>query len=152
MKLSFSRDSDLHKTHSVYNLYDKRQFSKDFFMETLRFGIVIRVRDLELCRQFYRDQLHLGEPAADSTFAVEFRPSESFSLRLEQSDAHYLEHASAATSWVVECDDPARLREELENAGMPVAAFKDERSSGDYFRCEDPEGNLFFIAARPKRR
>ncbi len=117
-------------------------------MESPRFGIIIRVHDLQACRCFYRDVLGLGDPVMDSGFAVEFRPSEWFSLRLEESAAPYLEHASAATSWVLESDDPAELRQRLEDYGCPMSAEPEERNSGDFFRGSDPEGNAFYVTCR----
>ncbi len=117
-------------------------------MESPRFGIIIRVNDLEACRSFYRDLLGIGEPVSDSRFAVEFQPSEWFSLRLEKSAASYLEHASAATAWVLECDDPAALRERLADCGYELAAEPEERNSGEYFRGSDPEGNVFWVTRR----
>ena len=42
-------------------------------MDTKIFGVVVRVRNLELCRAFYRDVLDLWTPLLDSNFWVEFR-------------------------------------------------------------------------------
>ncbi len=114
-------------------------------MKIKRFGILIRVRDLVVCRAFYRDLLHLGEPVMDSTFAVEFALSGDVMLRLESNVSPALEHASSAVSWCLETDDPEKLFDELANTGYRVDAVQGQSESGFYFRGEDPEGNPFFI-------
>ncbi|MBR4884181.1 MAG: hypothetical protein IKZ33_02570, partial [Lentisphaeria bacterium] len=41
-------------------------------MPPLFCGIIIKVRNLERCRNFYRDVLRLGNPVTDSNFRCEF--------------------------------------------------------------------------------
>lgn len=120
-------------------------------MESLRFGIQIRVNDLDQARIFYRELLGLGAPAANSTFAVEFEQPGGFTLRLESSKAAYLEHASAAVSWMLEVDDLAALREKLADAGYPLADTPESRPGGTFYRGLDPEGNVFWVAERTRR-
>ncbi|MGE4563815.1 MAG: VOC family protein [Victivallaceae bacterium] len=117
-------------------------------MESRRFGILLRVNQLDVCRQFYRDLLGIGDPVIDSTFAVEFHPSRNFAIRLEASEAPYLEHESAATSWMLEVSDFDAIRERLADAGYPLAEKPEERPGGLYFRGNDPEGNTFYIAQK----
>jgi predicted enzyme related to lactoylglutathione lyase len=119
-------------------------------METPRFGIIIKVNDLEICRHFYRDILELGDPAADSSFAVEFRLSSGFTLRLEKSAAEYLEHESAAVSWMLETGDIEKLRERMDYAGHVLSTEKEEHSGGRYYRGVDPEKNYFWVAERKR--
>ncbi len=116
-------------------------------MEKRRFGLLLRVADLQLCRTFYRDLLRLGEPAADSSFATEFEVSENFVLRLELNTSPALEHASSAASWIFECSDPQSLLNSLADAGYPVEPVPETRGGGTCFRASDPEGNVFLVAA-----
>ena len=114
-------------------------------MNFTRFGLLVRVNDLPLCRSFYRDMLHLGDPVTDSAFTVEFALSEQMILRLEQNHSPSLEHASSAAAWILECEDPQKLFDELANAGYNVTMREESRDSGYYFRGEDPEGNCFYV-------
>lgn len=115
-------------------------------MKFTRFGLLLCVKDLPLCRSFYRDMLHLGEPVTDSAFTVEFALSDNMILRLEQNESPALEHASSAVSWILACDDPAKLFDELADAGYDVEMREESRDSGYYFRGMDPEGNAFYVA------
>ncbi len=115
-------------------------------MNFTRFGFLIRVNDLPLCRSFYRDMLHLGDPVMDSAFAVEFELSDQMILRMEQNRSPALEHASSAVSWILECANPQKLFDELADAGYNVQMREGSRDSGYYFRGEDPEGNCFYVA------
>ena len=69
----------------------------------------------------------------------------NFTLRLEQNHSPSLEHASSAAAWILECEDPQKLFDELANAGYNVAMREESRDSGYYFRGEDPEGNCFYV-------
>jgi len=53
-------------------------------MNATRFGLILKVNDLDACRIFYRDLLQLGEPVLDSTFAVVYPadPDTHFRLRI----------------------------------------------------------------------
>ena len=116
-------------------------------MESPRFGIIIRVNDLDACRRFYRCVLELGDPALDSAFAVEFRLTPEISLYLEQTAAPYLTHNGDATALVLEYNTQQELddlRTRLDNAGLPLAPTPETRGAGRYFRGCDPEGNPFW--------
>ena len=115
-------------------------------MKFTGFGLLIRVADLAQSRAFYRDMLHLGEPVTDSGFAAEFQLPGGASLRLEKNALPALEHASAAVSWTLFCDDPEKLFDDLANAGYHVTPVAEAHDSGAYFRGEDPEGNPFYVA------
>ena len=110
-----------------------------------RFGILIKVNDLSVCRVFYRDLLELGEPVFDSSFLTVFRLTDTVSLTLELSDAKYLERASSSTLWSFTCADPEALRKRLEDAGYSVRLDKNRRDGGSCLRGSDPEGNLFLV-------
>lgn len=114
-------------------------------MEMTRFGVVVKVNDLDGCRQFYRDLLALGDPVMDSSFAVEFKVNGDFLLRLEQCDGRYLEHESAAVGFILEVDDLEKLRERLDYAGYELARSPEEMAGGFCFRGFDPERNSYFV-------
>ena len=114
-------------------------------MKSSDFGIVVKVRDLDACRIFYRDVLGFGEPELDSCFMTVFRLLPSLTLTLEAVDAAYLEHASAAAMWSMSVDDPDRLSAKLVDSGYAPLEPVDR---GEGFRCrrgEDPEGNVFYV-------
>lgn len=114
-------------------------------MKKAKFSIVIRVRDLDLCRGFYRDVLNLGEPMADSGFAVIFRLSPDLLLTLEKSQASYLEHSSSATSWCLPIRNQEELISRLVDAGYSRPETAIRIGERDCLRCLDPEGNVFYV-------
>ena len=103
--------------------------------------IVIRVNDLDGCRIFYREVLQLGDPVLDSGFIASFRLSDSTMLTLEKTDAQFLEHAGAATSWRIGVSDLNALRERMQYGGYELKADP----SYDFWRGTDPEGNVFLV-------
>lgn len=111
--------------------------------ENIRIGVLLKVRDLDASRWFYREILKLGEPVIDSTFAVEFESAPR--LRLEKSAASYLDPATSPLVLTVDADNPAQLLERLERADIPFEEFN--RPGGRFLRCLDPDGNSILIAA-----
>ena len=82
--------------------------------------IVVRVNDLDGCRIFYREVLQLGDPVLDSEFIASFNISGSAMLTLEKTDAPFLEHAGAATTWRIGVRDLDALRERMRFAGYEL--------------------------------
>ena len=103
--------------------------------------IVIRVRDLDGCRIFYRDVLRLGDPVSDSGFNSTFVLNDGAMLTLEKSDAPFLEHASAATVWRFAVDDFREFKARLADCGCDLV----EDPCGGSWRGSDPEGNVFLV-------
>ena len=103
--------------------------------------IVVRVNDLDSCRIFYREVLQLGDPSLDSGFIASFRIAGTAMLTLEKTDAPFLAHAGAATTWRFGVADLDALRERMEYGGYELK--KDP--SGDFWRGTDPEGNVFLV-------
>ena len=103
--------------------------------------IVVRVNDLDGCRIFYREVLQLGDPVLDSSFIASFKLSASSILTLEKTDAPFLEHAGAATTWRFGVPDLNALRERMEYGGYELK----QDPSGDFWRGTDPEGNVFLV-------
>jgi hypothetical protein len=74
-------------------------------MKNSSFGVIIKVNNIDLCRNFYRNVSNLGNPVIDSSFGVEFQINNEFFLMLEKTDARFLEHESSATSWSCRIDN-----------------------------------------------
>ena len=103
--------------------------------------IVVRVNDLDSCRIFYREVLQLGDPVLDSGLLASFRIAGAAMLTLEKTDAPFLVHAGAATTWRFGVTDLDALRERMQYGGYELK--KDP--SGDFWRGTDPEGNVFLV-------
>ena len=108
--------------------------------------IVVRVNDLDGCRIFYREVLQLGDPVLDSGFIASFRISGSAMLTLEKTDAPFLEHAGAATTWRFTTADLKGLRERMDCGGYELKPDP----SGEFWRGTDPEGNVFLVCGERK--
>ena len=86
-------------------------------MEIQRFGIVVKVNDLDACRIFYRELFAPLLPVMDSTFTVVFELAPNLTFSLEKSNAPYLEHSSCAQGWKFDSADFESLRRRLAAAG-----------------------------------
>jgi predicted enzyme related to lactoylglutathione lyase len=117
-------------------------------MENSLFGIIIKVKNIDICRSFYRDVLKLGEPVMDSSFWVEFQTPNGFTLALEKSAARFLEHENSATAWICQVDNIEEARIRLRNHGFKVSIAKTLKMGETLFRCKDPENNVFYIFAK----
>ncbi|MDR0932029.1 MAG: hypothetical protein LBM70_03305 [Victivallales bacterium] len=114
-------------------------------MNAKRFGLVLKVNDLDNCRMFYRDLLELGEPLFDSTFAVIFALSKNLTLTLEKSAAQYLEHASCAASIAIAVPDLESFVRKMEDSDYPLKTDSVRIGIIEYRRGIDPEGNPFLV-------
>ena len=114
-------------------------------MEIQRFGIVVKVNDLDACRIFYRELFAPLLPVMDSTFTVVFELAPNLTFSLEKSNAPYLEHSSCAQGWKFDSADFESLRRRLAAAGCELEPEPDCRDSGLYWRGCDPEGNISLV-------
>ena len=117
-------------------------------MEGQIYSLVLRIRDMQKCRTFYRDILGLGTPLLDSPFWVEFQMGETGKLCLELVDTlPSAEEKHNVPVWMMEADE--ELPEQLSMYRLPeqktpvilgysVTAFR------------DPEGNVFYLTVRKK--
>lgn len=115
-------------------------------MEKIISGVLIKVKNLSLCKAFYRDVLELGEPVLNSSFLTEFRISDSFSLFLERDEWAEIPSVSGRVSWF--CPGNAdRIRKNLADYGYPAPApVCSEKAGIQFCRFSDPEGNEILIA------
>jgi catechol 2,3-dioxygenase-like lactoylglutathione lyase family enzyme len=103
------------------------------------------VRDLQLCRAFYRDILGLGQPVVDSNLWVEFEPLPGRMILALQSCHGDDLPRTRTTAWCFECPDPAALAEQLRREGVqedPELVLPTGRRA---LRFQDPEGNPFLL-------
>ena len=117
-------------------------------MEKLPYGIVIKVRNIELCRSFYRDVLDLGAPVMDSNFWVEFRLADSLALCLEKiADGDTAPTSEGGISWIFRTDELDTLVDRLHKYGYNPVPQKQERVGFKTLRFLDPEGTPFMVSS-----
>jgi len=114
-------------------------------MKNSLFGVIIKVNNIDLCRNFYRDVLDLGDPAIDSSFEIEFQINNDFSLVLEKTDTRFLEHESSATSWSCRVDNIDEVQYRSRLHGYTLNMKKRSHEGEVLYRCQDPEKNFFYI-------
>jgi len=114
-------------------------------MKNSLFGVIIKVNNIDLCRNFYRNVLNLGNPVIDSSFVVEFQINNDFFLMLEKTDARFLEHESSATSWSYRVDNIEELLYRSRLHGYKLNMEKRSHEGEILYRCQDPEKNIFYI-------
>ena len=114
-------------------------------MKNSLFGVIIKVNDISLCRNFYRDILNLGDPVVDSNFCVEFQVNKDFSLSLEKTEARFLEHESSATSWVYRVANLAEVSKRFYRFDYSLELERRLHDGEALYRCRDPENNIFYL-------
>lgn len=111
----------------------------------MKSNLVIKVNDLTLCDSFYRDVLQVGACVMSSSFGSLYKLSSDTGLYLLKTNAHFLEHGSAAVCWSFTTPDMAALEKRLNRAGFPLLKEKIHLGVDEYRRGTDPEGNQFFV-------
>ena len=113
------------------------------------YGVIIRVKNVEKMRSFYRDVVDLGPPVVDSNYWVEFKISGETNLILEQIEADDQNSADApirgATSWVRKVDDVDAFIAKLGESKIEPLGEERERFGKRVVTFLDPEGNAFHI-------
>lgn len=118
-------------------------------MKQTCYGIILKVRNLALCRGFYKTVLALGDPVIDSSFMCEFHCEKDFSLILEKAEWVFMpQEQESKASWILRTKDLGAFTKRLEEYG-----FKPEKTVADKFgiqlmKCRDPEGNAFFVTEK----
>jgi len=114
------------------------------------YGFVIKVRDLDKCRAFYRDILMLGNPAMDSNFRTEFELGGGARLILALArKEEELPAVSRGAFWLMP-DDPQKILENLEANGRIPADDGLTLFDPDVKCFRDPEDNLFYVVVPSK--
>ena len=129
------------------SLYFKQYRKKESIeiMENQKYSLVLRVRDIQKCRTFYRNTLGLGSPVLDSPFWVEFQMSDGGKLCLEAADPEMLSATGSSAVWMMEADE--ELMEQLSLYKLPEQNVPSIMGySVTAFR--DPEGNVFYLTVR----
>ena len=115
-------------------------------MQSAKFGIVLRVRDLTKCRAFYRDVLDLGNPVIDSNFQCVFAIGGNSSLCLQmENSAEPLPHGTGRMTLVLIPEDAESIAERLETGGWTIQKQTAGTPGSGVLECRDPEENLFYI-------
>ena len=114
-------------------------------MKNSSFGVIIKVNNIDICRNFYRNVLNLGDPVTDSNFCVEFQINDNFFLMLEKTDARFLEHESSAVSWSCEVASITDVRYNARLHGYQLNMNKRTHEGEVLYRCQDPEKNIFYL-------
>ena len=108
-------------------------------------GVMIRVKDLDTARRFYRDFLMLGNPVVDSAFWVEFNAPDGTRIILEKTEAEYLVHDVSATTLVLATPHLEEVRKELEMHNYPIDRQEKAHPGEVFYRGLDPENNVFYL-------
>lgn len=110
--------------------------------------IIILVENLDASRYFYREVLQVGPVILDSNSAVVFGLAPGLVLVLERCADGYMEHASGAVRFALECADVEALAERMKKDGGTLSdPF--ERLGRTCCRGCDPEGNPFLVIRKP---
>lgn len=112
------------------------------------FGIVIKVRDLELCRNFYRNILELGQPVMDSSFQVEFKAGGSSLILVRKSWDCPLPQHSERIAWYFSAGNPDHIREKIFACGYRSVCTISEKAGREMVMFTDPEGNPFYVPGK----
>ncbi len=112
-------------------------------MKKSRFAIIIKVRNIDLCRYFYQAIVGLGEPIINSSFRVEFKVGTDCALILEQGNTE--PSPAQNISWKILIPDLVQFKERLIDYGcespLEIKEFNGETLMG----FKDPEGNHFYL-------
>lgn len=114
-------------------------------MTPLFCGIIIKVRNLERCRNFYRDVLRLGNPVTDSNFRSEFTLGDGMRLVLcKAREEEQLPEGVRSAIWIVP-DDPEFQMDLLASYGCLPGADELNLLYPNVKCYHDPEGNPVYI-------
>ena len=117
-------------------------------MEGQKYSLVLRIRDMQKCRIFYRDTLGLGAPVLDSPFWVEFQICDGGKLCLESIDPKtVIARQESSPVWMLEAEE--ELADQLTSYRLPIQ--KTPSILGyNVTAYRDPEGNVFYLSVKNK--
>lgn len=108
-------------------------------------GFIIKVRNLERCRTFYRDVMKLGEPVLDSNFRTEFLLNNNTRLILCQTrEEEMFQQAVRSAIWI----QPDNFEEQLDvlaTCGYLPVRNELDLTDPDAKCFHDPEKNLIYL-------
>ena len=115
-------------------------------------GIVIRVKDLDLCRSFYQNVIGLGMPVMDSSFWCEFNINGNSSLYLEKADKDETLPASGGRiAWMLQVENIQAFAATMERSGYTQEHASADRMGFVVYAYRDPENNLFYVTEKRLR-
>lgn len=108
------------------------------------YGFIIKVRNLEKCRTFYRDVLKLGDPVLDSNFRTEFRLGNARLVLCQVREEESFQQAVRSAIWI----RPDNFEDQLDMLAtcgyLPVKNELELTDPGA--KCyHDPENNLIYL-------
>lgn len=110
------------------------------------YGIIIKVKNLDSCRSFYRDVIGLGSPIIDSNFWVEFKLQDDVALILEQVyDGESMPESAGRTSWLYKVENLEGVIHRLMEHGYEPVKGEQERLGYRIYLFNDPEGNIIHL-------
>jgi catechol 2,3-dioxygenase-like lactoylglutathione lyase family enzyme len=116
------------------------------------YGVLIRVKNIDQMRSFYRDVLLMGPPEVDSNYWVEFKLSDDLNLILELIENEQLPGINPPPSppegsvlFVYKINDLDEFARHLETNKLSPISEEKERFGKRVIRYMDPEGNHFYL-------
>ncbi len=108
-------------------------------------GIIIKVRDVGLCSNFYKNMLELGNPIIDSNFWVEFKCPNGMPLVLELAKEEDILHQNSNICWFHTIDNVQNFIKKLLNYGIYAEEVIEYKLNEKIYKFKDPEGNVFAV-------
>ncbi len=110
------------------------------------YGVIIKVKNLDMCRSFYRDVLRLGHPTIDSNFWVEFTLQDDAAVVLEQAfDVEPFPEPIGRTSWLYKVENLDEMIGHMSMLGHEEIKSEQEKLGYRVHVFKDPEGNLIHL-------
>ncbi len=110
-------------------------------------GIIIKVKNIDVARDFYRDVLDLGNPIVDSNFWIEFKLG-NFVLALELFEKYESQDNVSNILFFYEVESINIFKKKLARNGHADFFIEEEKLGITILKCKDPEGNIFAVRER----
>jgi len=129
-------------------------------MENNASSVIIKVKDIDICRSFYRNILNMGDPVVNSNFRVEFIMGNNATLLLLQESLHDIK-PSKNTPCIEIKESISQLCARLDEleCDYEFVSHADKDADKDVYKMQDPENRLILLTGhsgsadprRPKR-
>jgi len=115
--------------------------------KSMIYGVVIRTKNIDALRSFYRDVLDLGPPVVDSNYWVEFKVGDTTHLVLELIDeeSENLTGKTGNIDWVFRVDNLDEEKQRLAKNKLEPISEEADRFGKRVLIYRDPDGNLLHI-------